>query len=85
MERHGALYVTDATNNTVDAVTGRFTEGTMYSSVTPCGSNSAPATCPAPGFPANYLATTNLKTGALTPVKLSGPSLITEGMIFIAR
>lgn len=84
-ERHGALYVTDATNNTVDVVTGNFTEGTMYSSVTPCGSNSAPATCPAPGFPADYLATTNMKTGALTPVKLSGPALVTEAMIFIAR
>jgi hypothetical protein len=84
-QRHGALYVTDATNNTVDTVTGTFTEGTMYSSVTPCGSNSAPATCPAPGFPANYLATTNMKTGALTPVKLTGPALVTQGMIFIAR
>jgi hypothetical protein len=84
-QRHGALYVTDATNDTVDAVTGTFTEGTMYSSVTPCGSNSAPATCPAPGFPANYLATTNMKTGALTPVKLTGPALVTQGMIFIAR
>jgi hypothetical protein len=84
-ETRGALYVTDQANDTVDVVTGKFTEGTMYSSVTPCGSNSAPATCPAPGFPANYLATTNMKTGALTPVKLSGPSLFTEGMIFIAR
>ena len=83
-ERHGALYVTDATNDTVDAVTGEFTEGTMYSSVTPCGSNSAPATCPAPGFPANYLATVNMKTGALTPVKLTGPALITQAMIFVS-
>lgn len=66
-------------------MTGNFTEGIMYSSVTPCGANSAPATCPAPGFPANYLATTNMKTGALTPVKLTGPALVTEGMIFIAR
>jgi hypothetical protein len=82
-ERHGALYVTDATNNTVDAVTGRFTEGTMYSSVTPCNANSAPATCPAPGFPANYLATVNMKTGALTPVQLTGPALLTEAMIFV--
>jgi hypothetical protein len=84
-ERHGALYVTDATNDTVDVVTGKFTGGTMYSSVTPCNANSAPATCPAAGYPANYLATVNMKTGALTPVKLTGPALVTEGMIFIAR
>jgi hypothetical protein len=82
--RRGALYVTDGKDDTVDVVTGKFTVGTMYSSVTPCGSNSAPATCPAPGFPANYLATANLGTGALTPVKLTGPSLVTGGMIFVA-
>jgi hypothetical protein len=78
-------YVTDQTNDTVDTVTGTFTEGTTYSSVTPRGSNSAPATCPAPGFPANDLATTSMKTGALAPVKLTGPALVSEGMIFIAR
>lgn len=79
----GALYVTDSTANTVDTVTGSFTTGTMYSSVTPCGSNSAPATCPAPGFPANYLATVNMSTGALTPVPLTGPVLRTGAMIFV--
>ncbi len=81
--RHGALYVTDSTDGVVDTVTGTFTTGTMYSSVTPCGSNSAPATCPAPGFPANYLATTNMVTGALTPVPLAGPVLRTGAMIFV--
>jgi hypothetical protein len=80
---HGALYVTDSTDGVVDTVTGTFTTGTMYSSVTPCGSNSAPATCPAPGFPANYLAGVNMVTGALTPVPLTGPVLRTEGMIFV--
>jgi hypothetical protein len=82
--RHGALYVTDGTDDTVDVVSGTFTVGTMYSSVTPCDSNSAPATCPGPGFPANYLASTNMRTGALTPVPLTGPVLRTEGMIFIS-
>ena len=81
--RHGDLYVTDGTADAVDVVSGKFTAGTMYSSVTPCGSNSAPATCPAPGFPANYLATTNMGTGALTPVPLTGPVLHTGGMIFV--
>jgi len=81
--RHGALYVTDGTDDTVDVVSGNFAVGTMYSSVTPCDSNSAPATCPGPGFPANYLASTNMGTGALTPVPLTGAVLRTEGMIFI--
>jgi hypothetical protein len=81
--RHGALYVTDGTDDTVDAVSGKFTAGTMYSSVTPCDSSSAPATCPGPGFPANYLASTSLRTGALTPVPLTGPVLRTGGMIFV--
>jgi hypothetical protein len=81
--RHGALYVTDGTDDTVDVVSGNFAVGTMYSSVTPCDSNSAPATCPGPGFPANYLASTNMRTGALTPVPLAGAVLRTEGMIFI--
>ena len=80
---HGALYVTDSTEDTVDVVSGKFTVGTMYSSVTPCDSNSAPATCPGPGFPANYLASTDMGTGALTQVPLTGPVLRTEGMIFI--
>src|SRR6202035_447867 len=52
--RHGALYVTDGTDDTVDVVSGKFTVGTMYSPVTPCGSNSAPATCPAPRLPAHH-------------------------------
>jgi hypothetical protein len=81
--RHGALYVTDGTDDTVDVVSGKFTAGTMYSSVTPCDSSSAPATCPGPGFPANYLASTSLRTGALTPVPLTGPVLRTGGMIFV--
>ena len=81
--RHGALYVTDATDDTVDTVTGTFTAGTMFASVTPCDASSAPAACPGPGFPANYLATVSMRTGALTPVALTGPVLRTKGMIFV--
>lgn len=80
---HGALYIPDATDDTIDVVTGTFTVGSMYSSVTPCDSGTAPATCPAPGYPDNYLASTNVKTGALTPVPLTGPALHTKGMIFV--
>ena len=81
--RHGALYVTDATDDTVDTVTGTFTVGTMFASVTPCDASSAPAACPGPGFPANYLAAVSMRTGALTPVALTGPVLRTKGMIFV--
>jgi hypothetical protein len=81
--RHGALYVTDGTDDTVDVVSGKFTVGQMYSSVTPCDSANAPATCPAPGFPGNYLAATSMRTGTLTPVELTGAVLHTNGMIFV--
>jgi hypothetical protein len=82
-DRRGALYTTDQTTDTVDEVYGAFTIGTAYSAVTPCDANNAPAVCPAPGFPPNYLATDNLKTGALTPVKTRGPQVHPQGMIFI--
>ena len=81
--RHGALYVPDATDDTVVKVSGSFTVGTMYSSVTPCDAGTAPATCPAPGYPDNYLARTSMSTGVLTPVPLTGPALHTNGMIFV--
>jgi hypothetical protein len=51
--------------------------------VTPCDENSAPATCPGPGFPPNYLATDNLSTGVLTPVATSGAPLNPKGQIFV--
>ena len=81
--RLGALFATDSSANTVDIVFGVFRPGTAYTSVTPCNANSAPPTCPAPGFPANYLGTVNLKTGALTKVSLSGAALQPKGLIFV--
>jgi len=78
----GTLYVTDSAANTVDAVTGSFTPGTLYASVTPCSANSAPTNCPAPGFPANSLGRINLKTGALGKVTVIGP-LTPKGMVFV--
>ena len=36
-----------------------------------------------PGYPANYLATVNLTTGALTKVALSGAALQPKGQIFV--
>jgi hypothetical protein len=64
-------------------VSGRFQVGAMYSAVTPCDQNDAPATCPGPGFPPNYLASDNMTTGTLTKVPLAGPVLNPKGMIFV--
>ena len=62
---------------------GPFKVGTLYTAVTPCNSNSAPATCPAPGFAANYLGTINLKTGAISKVPTGGAKLNPKGMIYV--
>jgi hypothetical protein len=79
----GALYTTDNDNGTVNVITGPFRAGTAYSAVTPCDENSAPATCPAPGYPANYLGELNMKTGTLTRVPLEGPVVHPQGMIYV--
>ena len=69
----GSLYTTDSGSDTVDVLTGTFTPGTAYTAVTPCNANSAPSTCPGPGYPANYLGTINLKTGKIGTVAVNGP------------
>jgi hypothetical protein len=78
----GTLYITDSTANTVDALTGPFTPGTAYTSVTPCNANNAPTVCPATGFPPNSLGTIDMTTGAISPVTVSGP-LTPKGMVFV--
>ena len=78
----GTLYTTDSTSNTVDAITGSFTPGTVYTAVTPCNASSAPSTCPGPGYPDNSLGTINLKTGVIDKVALSGP-VNPKGLIFV--
>jgi hypothetical protein len=78
----GTLYTTDSGADTVDAITGPFTPGTAYTAVTPCNANSAPSTCPAPGYPANSLGTINLKTGAVGMVTVIGP-VTPKGLIFV--
>jgi hypothetical protein len=78
----GSLYTTDSSSDTVDVITGTFTPGTVYTSVTPCNANSAPTACPAPGFPANSLGTVNLKTGALGSLAVIGP-FAPKGLIFM--
>jgi hypothetical protein len=78
----GSLYTTDSGADTVDVITGTFTPGTVFTAVTPCNANSAPSTCPAPGFPANSLGTINLQTGKVSNVTVTGP-VTPKGMIFV--
>jgi hypothetical protein len=83
-EADGSLYSTDSTNDAVDVVTGPFANGSPFVVATPCGSNSAPGTCPAPGFPANYLATLNPWTGEVTEVTVEGAPYVPQGgLVFV--
>ena len=81
---HGAFYAADHDGDTVDVVSGTFRPGTAFVAVTPCDASNAPATCPGPGFPANYLGQLNMYTGQITPVKVHGARLEPQGMIFVA-
>jgi hypothetical protein len=65
-------------------VSGPFQVGSVFVAVTPCDANGAPATCPAPGFPPNYLGALNPWTGYISRVPISGPNPEPQGMIFIA-
>jgi hypothetical protein len=78
----GTLYTTDSGADTVDAITGTFTPGTAYTAVTPCNANSAPSTCPGPGYPANSLGAIDLTTGAVSNVTITG-SVTPKGLIFV--
>jgi hypothetical protein len=79
----GALFAADRDADTVNVILGFFTPGTAFVAVTPCDANNAPATCPAPGFPPNYLGTLNMFTGKITRVAVHGASLEPQGMIFV--
>jgi hypothetical protein len=81
--RRGHLYTTDSNSDAVDVVTGPFRAGTILTAVTPCNANSAPSTCPAPGFPPNFLGTFNLFTGKVSAVPVRGPNLQPKGMLFL--
>jgi len=80
--RSGKLFATDSTNDAVIVVTGSFDGGQPFVVATPCGANSAPASCPA--SPANYLATLNPKTGNVTAVTVTGASFAPQGgLVFV--
>jgi hypothetical protein len=80
---HGKIYLTNTGGSTVDVISGPFRPGTVFVAVTPCDADNAPATCPAPGFPPNYLGLLNPRTGNITKVNVSGPSFGPQGMVFI--
>ena len=81
---HGTLYATDSTYDTVDTITGDFTDGPVVAA-TPCGADSAPATCPAPPmYPANYLASLNAWTGQVTALAVGGVPFVPQGgLLFV--
>jgi hypothetical protein len=78
-DQPGRLYSTDSTNDAVDVVNGPFSNDVPLVVATPCGSNSAPAICPASGFPANYLATLNPWSGEVTAVTIDGAPYVPQG------
>jgi hypothetical protein len=84
-DHEGRLFSTDSTHDAVDAVTGPFHGDQPLVVATPCGSNSAPSTCPAPPtFPTNYLATLDPWTGQVTAVTTSGaPYTPQGGLVFV--
>jgi hypothetical protein len=82
----GTLYSTDSTNDSVDAITGPFKVDQPLVAATPCGANSAPATCPGPGYPANFLGTLNPWTGAVNAVVVHGATYSPQGgLLFVPR
>jgi hypothetical protein len=81
---HGSFYATSTGDDAVDVIKGSFWPGTAFVSVTPCDAGNAPATCPGPGFPDNYLGQLNLTTGHITAVAVRGAALHPQGMIFVA-
>ena len=83
----GRLYSTDSTNDAVDMVTGPFQSGEPVVAATPCGANSAPATCPSPPtYPANYLASLNEWTGQVNALTVTGAPYVPQGgLVFVAR
>jgi hypothetical protein len=79
----GAIYTTDNVADAIHKITGPFVKGSEFVAVTPCNANNAPATCPGPGFPQNYLGQLNPQTGAITPIAVHGVASAPKGMLFL--
>jgi hypothetical protein len=78
----GALVGASTASDTIDVVTGPFPARSIFVAVTPCDAGNAPATCPGPGFPPNYLGQLNPSTGQISKVDLRGPAFGPQGMVF---
>ena len=79
----GALVGASTDNDTINMVTGSFPARSIFVAVTPCDAGNAPATCPGPGFPPNYLGQLNPWTGQVSKVNLRGAAFGPQGMVFI--
>jgi hypothetical protein len=80
---NGAFYAASTGDDTIDEIQGKFWPGTAFVAVTPCDAGNAPATCPARGFPANYLGHLDMYNGHIDRVSVRGAALHPQGMIFV--
>jgi len=69
----GTLYAADTADNEVFALTGRFSPGSVYTSVTP-GDANTPVNAP------GYLGSLDLRTGVITPVVTT---IRPHGLLFV--
>lgn len=74
----GTLFASDATHNSVIAISGPLQRGAAYTAVTPGNADTAPPH-PAP----NYLGQIDLNTGNVTPISTSGTPLEPKGLIYL--
>ena len=79
----GTLYAADTSAGTIDAITGPFQRGSELVATTTCDASSAPSTCPAPGYPANYLGEVNPTTGAIGHLEVNGATVEPQGLLFM--
>ena len=82
-DSRGTLYADSTANDQIDAITGPFIPGTPYVAITPCDEDSAPATCPGPGYLPNSLGELNQDTGVITRLTVDGPEVHPQGMLFM--
>jgi len=70
----------DNSADTIDAITGPFAVGSELAAVTPCDSNNAPATCPAPASrPITLGENRPVDVGKITALSVSGPGVAPQG------
>ncbi|HEV2361931.1 MAG TPA: hypothetical protein VGS21_09540, partial [Acidimicrobiales bacterium] len=82
----GVIYATDSTDDTVDVLTGSFSDGEAIVAATPCGANDAPPVCPQlPAFPPNYVGELDLFTGTVTQLVVTGAGFVPQGGLYFSR